>query len=113
MNRYKAKKAIKEITRQPRKIAENSLDNLIYEKSKWNNTPTKAIRIPEIFGDRLLTIARTWDNGEGEISVRGSNTKDMKEAISILENSLTLKANYGGAIKKEIKKALKLLKQEN
>jgi hypothetical protein len=34
-------------------------------RSQWNNTKTIVIRVPEIFADRLLQVAREWDaNGE-------------------------------------------------
>lgn len=38
-----------------------------------------------------------------------SNTTDLEQVISVLEQALTLKANAGGAIKAEIRKALELL----
>lgn len=31
-------------------------------KPTWNNVPTKLIRIPEIFSDELLRLAREWDS---------------------------------------------------
>lgn len=38
-----------------------------------------------------------------------SNTADLEQVIAILEQALTMKANAGGAIKGEIRKALDLL----
>jgi hypothetical protein len=29
--------------------------------ANWNHTPTRAIRVPEVFVDGLLAIAREWD----------------------------------------------------
>jgi hypothetical protein len=29
--------------------------------ASWNHTPTRAIRVPEVFVDDLLAIAREWD----------------------------------------------------
>lgn len=34
-------------------------------KSKWENQPTKAIRVPAVFADRLLAIARQMDAAAG------------------------------------------------
>ncbi len=31
-------------------------------KPKWSNTPTTAIRVPAIFADRLMKLAREWDS---------------------------------------------------
>lgn len=33
-------------------------------KPKWNNLPTTAIRIPEVFAEDLITFARQWDNNK-------------------------------------------------
>ncbi len=49
----------------PSKVQEVSLKNLLSGGNKqWINTPTKAIRVPEILADKLLEIARKLDNGE-------------------------------------------------
>lgn len=77
-------------------------------KRKWNHTPTVAVRIPEQFSDQIIDIARQLDVGEN-IAVQ-RNTDDIKKAIRILSEAQNLKPNAGGAIKKEIRKALQILK---
>lgn len=61
------------------------------EPAKWNHLPTKAIRIPEVFADRLLAIA---------------------SKVEILTAALDLKADAGEAIQAEIRKALKLIEEQ-
>lgn len=73
--------------------------------SKWKTTnQTKAIRVPVTLADRLLEIAHALDQGETD-PAPGSH----QEAIAILKDALALKANAGGKIKAQIKKALSLL----
>lgn len=103
VNDYKPKQGVSEV----------SLKNLVTEKPKWINLPTKAIRIPEIFANRLLSIARHWDNQSQETIDTQINSENIEEAIVILRNSLNMKANNGSAIKREIRKALELLNQQN
>lgn len=57
-----------------------SLATLQRQKPNWKHLPTKAIRVPEIFCDRLLAIARDFDNGEN---------KDTDKPITL--EQLTLK----------------------
>lgn len=38
-------------------------ENLRKETPKWRNLPTTAIRVPEIFKDQILDIARAFDDG--------------------------------------------------
>ncbi|MDJ1169677.1 hypothetical protein PMG71_09585 [Roseofilum sp. BLCC_M154] len=74
--------------------------------SKWKSSnETKAIRVPEHLADRVLAYAHSLDEG---ITEPGTG-KTQKEAIAILRQALDLKANAGGKIKAEIKKALSLL----
>lgn len=61
------------------------------EPAKWKHLPTKAIRIPEVFADRLLAIA---------------------SKVEILTAALDLKADAGEAIQAEIRKALKLIEEQ-
>ena len=95
-----------------RKVSKKSLDNLITEKPKWKNLPTKAIRIPEVFSDKLIEVARIWDREESIDRDTDYSNKDMEQAISILKKSLKLPANRGGAIKQEIREAIRLLQAE-
>lgn len=96
---------------KPRKkqIAEKSLNNLISQKTSWKNLPTKVIRIPEIMADDLLAIAKEKDSNDIHSLKNTYKDKDVQQVISILQKSLKLPANKGGAIKKEIKEAIKLL----
>jgi hypothetical protein len=77
--------------------------------STWRLGKTKAIRIPVVLADQLLKAARELDS-KGSLKLiqvdRGS-----EEAVSILAAALTLKANAGGAIKIEIRKALEILRE--
>ena len=45
---------------------QGSPSNLRKEPPKWKNLPTKAIRVPEIFADRLLASARQLDTADTE-----------------------------------------------
>jgi len=42
-------------------IHQKSLANLGTKKSAWRHTPTKAVRVPQIFADLLLETAKEWD----------------------------------------------------
>ena len=95
-----------------RKVSQNSLNNLVTEKPKWKNLPTKAIRIPEIFADKLIELAKVWDREESIDRDTDYSNKNMEKAISILKKSLKLPANRGGAIKQEIREAIRLLQAE-
>lgn len=90
-----------------------SLSNLVAQKTNWKNLPTKAIRVPKCFASKLVEIAKMWDENNSISSDINYNNESMKQAISILEQSLKLPANKGGAIKKEIKKVLALLEKDN
>ena len=83
-------------------------------KPGWSSGTTKVIRIPEVFASKLYEIARHLDEG-GECLLQDKTichvTDNREEAITILKESLLLPANKGGAIKKEIKRAIKLLEK--
>jgi hypothetical protein len=38
-----------------------NIDNLRQENPKWNNLPTTAIRVPEVFKEAILKFAQTLD----------------------------------------------------
>lgn len=87
----------------------STLDNLVQEKPKWNNLPTKAVRVPKIFADIILELAREWDKkGTTELS-RSHNKENIEQAIAILNETLKMPANKGGAIKKKVREVIKLL----
>ena len=98
---------------QDRKVSQNSLNNLVTEKPKWENLPTKAIRVPEIFRGEIMEFARILDRGNSIKRNTDYSHKDIEQAISILKKSLKLPANRGGAIKQEIRKAIRLLQTED
>ena len=95
-----------------RKVSKKSLDNLITEKPKWNNLPTKVIRIQKVFSDKLIKVAQIWDREDSIDRDTDYSNKDIEQAISILKKSLKLPANRGGAIKQEIREAIRLLQAE-
>jgi hypothetical protein len=72
-------------------------------QSKWIHKPVKVYRLPEAIADDVLTYARKLDKGE-----RGTDI-ELDTAIELLNQSLTLPANKGGAIKRKIREALELL----
>ncbi|MDB9515983.1 hypothetical protein PN466_03285 [Roseofilum reptotaenium CS-1145] len=90
---------------------------------KWKSDPkTKAVRIPVSLAEEILAIAHQIDDERAGNGGSGSATylpprgedkaigdRDYDAAIAILKDSLLLKANAGGKIKAEIKKALELL----
>ena len=83
-------------------------------KPGWRSGTTKVIRIPEVFAMKLYEIARHLDEG-GKCLLQDKTTchvtGNVENAITILKESLLLPANKGGAIKKEIKRAIKLLEK--
>jgi len=80
----------------------------------WKHGETKMIRVPIALSEEVLDIARRLD--EGYSIDCDSNSKEVsshpkvEKAIALLTEALKLKANAGGAIKAEIRKALDLLK---
>ena len=72
-------------------------------QSKWIHKPVKVYRLPEVIADDVLTYAHKLDRGE-----RGTDI-ELDTAIELLNQSLTLPANKGGAIKRKIREALELL----
>lgn len=72
-------------------------------QSKWIHKPVKVYRLPEAIADDVLTYAHKLDKGE-----RGTNI-ELDTAIELLNQSLTLPANKGGAIKQKVREALEIL----
>lgn len=113
-----------------RAAANGSLEHLI--KPKWKSGATQTIRVPQVLAKQLLDYAHRLDRGDA-IVVLQDNKDDLisqanlakillercayfseaqEQAISILQTALDLRANAGGAIKAEIRKALNLLEGE-
>ena len=89
--------------------------NLKSYKPKWQSGKTRTIRVPIAIADRVLEAAKIIDENPSHTltQVNQATTAASKkevEAIAILEAALNLKANAGGAIKTEIRRALELLK---
>lgn len=98
-------------------------------KSEYNNLKTKLIRLPEIYEDKLKNVGRMLAFGDFNSYVAISNKnrnpeiektsmedlkklqKQVTSSIEVLQESLKLKANAGGKIKKEIRKAIKVLEE--
>jgi hypothetical protein len=77
--------------------------NLIRQKPNWINLPTKAIRVPEIFCDRLLEIARELD-GSNEFEGQRLDNASIQERSpekSILESAILYLASYCDGAAKE------------
>ena len=115
---------------------QGSPNNLRKEPPKWKHLPTKAIRVPEVFADRLLDTARQLDIADTECTLEQTdsppdlelgdtectpeqsdsrpefglgNIERTLKAIRILTQALKLKPQNGGAIKTEIRRAINLL----
>jgi hypothetical protein len=78
-----------------------------YNKPTWNYGTTTNIRVPIALKDKIMSIARAIDDSESDVLI--IDKEDYFKAIKMLENSLTLKANAGGAIKEKIREVLTLL----
>ncbi|WP_079680263.1 hypothetical protein [Planktothrix sp. PCC 11201] len=77
------------------------------DKSPWVNKPVKVYRLPEAIAPKVLEYAHKLDNGSYD------RQAELDTAIDTLTQALTLPANTGGAIKKEIRKALDKLVELN
>lgn len=75
----------------------------------WNTGKTTTIRIPVALKEEVLQLVRTLD----ELDSKGQliDEETYIKIIEILQYSLTLPANKGGAIKEQIKEVLALLEQ--
>jgi SNF2 family DNA or RNA helicase len=63
-NLIESRKSYKSGVQQDYKLMK-SLENLKAGSNRnWNHTPTKAVRIPEIFATQILEIARSLDSGD-------------------------------------------------
>ena len=77
-------------------------------QSEWLHSKTKPIRLPEVLIPEILEYAHQLDKG----TISQQSDENLGQALSILEGCLDAKkfpAQNGGAIRKEIKKALSLL----
>ncbi|MCL2933179.1 MAG: hypothetical protein MGG11_13270 [Trichodesmium sp. MAG_R03] len=66
------------------------------KNKRWNNVPTIAIRVPEIFSEQLLEIARKLDSGE---TITPTVTLDLN--LVSLEELLEVKRSLQEVIKKK------------
>ena len=83
----------------------NDIDNLKPFKSKWQNTPTKLIRIPETFEDEILAYAYQLDLG---IKPNDSLvTEKLKEIVNKINNQESgYKVKYANNLIKDIKQLI-------
>lgn len=80
------------------------LPSLIGFKSKWNHTPTTAIRIPEIFAERLKGLARKWDVQGIDEQSNNELAEKIKVIIDKIESQEKgYKANGASQLIKEVK----------
>ncbi|MGI0480231.1 hypothetical protein ACN4EE_05510 [Geminocystis sp. CENA526] len=79
-----------------------NLDNLKPFRSKWQNSKTKLIRVPEIFEDEILTYAHQLDSG-----INNPNslvTEKLKEIVNKIDNQESgYKVKYANNLIKDIK----------
>lgn len=80
-------------------------------KPSWNYGKTKTMRVPIALENTIRKLARTIDHFQDD-DIMLVPSGNLQEAIRLLEQSLNYKPNAGGKIKTEIKKAIKLLKDE-
>lgn len=74
-------------------------------KSKWQNTPTKLIRIPEIFESEILTYAHHLDNNNN--SINNHVTGKLKEiSLKINNKEKGYKTNSASQLIKDIQQLL-------
>lgn len=83
----------------------HNLDNLKPFKSKWQNTPTKLIRVPETFENEILAYAYQLDLG---INPNDSLvTVKLKEIVNKIDNQESgYKVKYANNLIKDIKQLI-------
>lgn len=79
-------------------------------KTEWRSGKTCLVRVPIAIKDPVLRLAKSLDRlGEMPECPAIVDLETFEQAISLLEESLQKKANYGGQIKSCVKQALALL----
>lgn len=79
--------------------------------SKWNNRPTRQIRVPVIFSDELEEIAHCWDK-EGRPDKVGEEAiaeMQVQQVIALLQEGLQCPANNSKKAKDKIREAIAIL----
>ena len=92
------------------------IPNLKHYQSTWKHGKTKTIRVPIALADQVLAYARQLDEAAvaTQFSAQSPVTTDsISEAVKLLNEALTFRANAGGKIKAQIKLGLNHLKQVN
>ncbi len=56
----------------------------------WNHTPTKAVRIPEVFTEQILEIARSLDMGNSSNQGIDLESLPLKQLLEIQKNLLAI-----------------------
>lgn len=97
-----------------------NLDTLKPYQSRWKSGATRTIRVPIALTDQVLDFALRLDAGESLSQVNHSGItqkgeisgESLSQAIQILNEALSLKANAGGKIKDRIREAIALLQSD-
>ncbi len=82
------------------------------DSDRWVRSIRVTDKVWEKFGEMAAQRCITRADLLEEIVKEDYKVVDINYAVSILKEALVLKANAGGAIKKQIKKALLILQRE-
>lgn len=86
--------------------------NETLDTATQNKLLNKTIRVCEESMDKKVKLAKIVDESTVISDHQPLEDKNMEQAIKILNKSLSLPANKGGAIKREIKEVIKILARE-
>lgn len=82
-----------------------NLNNLTPFKRKWQNTPTKLIRVPEIFEDKILAYAHQLDLEINPID--SLVTEKLKKIVNKIDNQESgYKVKYANNLIRDIKQLI-------
>lgn len=75
-------------------------EGLVRQKPRWQHLPTVAVRIPEYFADRALTLLQAWDRGEEatENSSLDLNQLSIEQLIDLQSQIVTIVAEKRAAL---------------
>lgn len=77
--------------------------------STWKHGTTTNIRVPVALKRKIMSIARAMDEVGFNPTIMDAQTYDL--IVSILEESLHLPSNKGGAIKEKIREVLQIIQK--
>lgn len=98
--------------RVPSYVASSESRNPDGRPSSWQSGPTRTIRVPIVLAEQVTEYARSLDRSESQVLTQNLSLSRVDEAVAILEQALTMRANAGGAIKSQIREALELLREK-